>query len=172
MFCTNAVAGWKTPGPVQWEPGQNSCTLHVQAFSSGLQEYYLELLPSRCPPLLCLYCGLLIVWQDWQAPWQSWLKALRSEKWDRYRANTCLFAVSQSPTGCVLHWRRINGSIKTQHFFSDSTTLACKEPFTWLFLFLRPSTSDQKGKVLFLVGDDHIFVQPRASAKKKLQKKM
>lgn len=95
----------------------NSCTLHAQIFfvsSSGLQQYYLELLPSSCLPLLCLYYGLLIVWQDWQAPWQSWLKALRSEKWDRYRANTCLLAVSQSPVGCVLHWHRINGSIKTQ----------------------------------------------------------
>lgn len=125
---------------------QNSCTLHAQIFfvsSSGLQQYYLELLPSSCLPLLCLYYGLLIVWQDWQAPWQSWLKALRSEKWDRYRANTCLLAVSQSPVGCVLHWHRINGSIKTQPrqvFFGacDNAALACKEHFTSLFLFLLP----------------------------------
>lgn len=86
--------------------------MHVQALSWGQPEYYLELLPSRCPLILCLYGELLIVWQDWQAPLQSWLKALRSEKWDRYRANTCPLAVSESPTGCALHWHRINGSIK------------------------------------------------------------
>lgn len=132
----------KVLGPVQWEPGQNSRLLQVQAFPSRQQEYYLEFLPSCCPPLPCLYCGLLIVWQDWQAPWQSWLKALRSEKWDRYRANTCLLAVRQSPTGCFLHWRRINGYIKSQHghFSPPPATLPSKQRFTWLlFLVVLPS---------------------------------
>lgn len=107
-----STAGSQTTRPSAGNPGPNNCIVHVQALSWGQPEYYLELLPSRCPLLLCLYGELLIVWQDWQAPLQSWLKALRSEKWDRYRANTCPLAVSESPTGCALHWHRINGSIK------------------------------------------------------------
>lgn len=110
-FCWQDFHCWlRDNKAVHWEPGPNNCIVHVQALSWGQPEYYSELLPSFCPLLLCLYGELLIVWQDWQAPLQSWLKALRSEKWDRYRANTCTRAVS--PTGCALHWHRINGSIK------------------------------------------------------------
>lgn len=112
-FCWQGFHCWLGDNKaVHWEPRPNNCIVHVQALSWGQPEYYLELLPSCCPLLLCLYGELLIVWQDWQAPLQSWLKALRSEKWDRYRANTCPLAVSESPTGCALHWHRINGSIK------------------------------------------------------------
>lgn len=125
----------KHRGPSSGSPDKIAVHCMYRLFPRGCRSIIWSSYPRVALPLLCLYCGLLIVWQDWQAPWQSWLKALRSEKWDRYRANTCLLAVSQSPTGCVLHWRRINGSIKTQRFFSDSATLACKEPFTWLFLF-------------------------------------
>lgn len=108
-----STAGSETTRASTGNPAANNCIVHVQALSGGRPEYYSELLPSRCPLLLCLYGELLIVWQDWQAPLQSWLKALRSEKWDRYRANTCPLAVLESPTGCALHWHRINGSIKT-----------------------------------------------------------
>lgn len=112
-FCWQGLHCWLGDNKaVHWEPRPNNCIVHVQALSWGPPEYYLELLPSCCPLLLRLYGELLIVWQDWQAPLQSWLKALRSEKWDRYRANTCPLAVSESPTGCALHWQRINGSIK------------------------------------------------------------
>lgn len=104
----------------------------------GCSSIIFLLLPSSCLPLLCLYYGLLIVWQDWQAPWQSWLKALRSEKWDRYRANTCLLAVSQSPVGCVLHWHRINGSIKTQ---PRQVFLAHVTMLLWLAKNISPLSS-------------------------------
>lgn len=119
-FCWQGFHCWLGDNKaVHWEHRPNNCIVHVQALSWGQPEYYLELLPSCCPLLLRLYSELLIVWQDWQAPLQSWLKALRSEKWDRYRANTCPLAVSESPTGCALHWQRINGSIKkpTDFFF-------------------------------------------------------
>lgn len=141
--------------PVHWEL-QREC-LHAPCTGLFLflpfDEYYFEPLPLCCPPLYCVYTvGWLIVWQDWQAPWQSWLKALRSGKWDRYRANTCLLAVSQSPTGCVLHWCRINGSIKTQRFlFSFFPTglprLAWNlSPFAFYFPLLLV-TNKRKGKL-------------------------
>lgn len=82
-------AAQRQQGLSSGSPGQRAVYCTYKLFSSGQQEYYLEFLASRCPLLLCLYSSLLIVWQDWQALLQSWLKALRSEKWDRYRANTC-----------------------------------------------------------------------------------
>ena len=132
----------------------------------------------------CVYtAGLLIVWQDWQAPWQSWLKALRSEKWDRYRANTCLLTASQSPTGrgagSMAPLRLNVDSFFFFLFFPDSAALACKEPFTWLFLFLSfffiyfNWSLIWEGEVLFSAGEDHVSIQQgaRANAPKKTSQK-
>ena len=132
----------------------------------------------------CVYtAGLLIVWQDWQAPWQSWLKALRSEKWDRYRANTCLLTASQSPTGrgagSMAPLRLNVDSFFFFLFFPDSAALACKEPFTWLFLFLsffsftsiealseRGKCCSQQERIMFLFSKGHELTPPKKQAKK------
>ncbi len=49
--------------------------------------------PTQCMsspfPSLDLSTAVML-WKDWRALRQSWLKALRSEKWDSYWVNTCL----------------------------------------------------------------------------------
>ena len=161
---TAAVAGARRHrGSVRWEPG-----LHA-ACTGSLLEGCRTIIWSSHPRVGLPHCvytaGLLIVWQDWQAPWQSWLKALRSEKWDRYRANTCLLAVSQSPTGrgagSMAPLRpNVDSFFFSFFFFPDSAALACKEPFTWLFLVLpRLKSYWKEGEVLFSVGEDHVSVQ-------------
>lgn len=134
-----AVAGARRHrGSVRWEPGLHAaCT---DSLLEGCRTIIWSSHPRVGLPSLCLYCGLAHCLTGLTSSLAELIKSFKVREVGQISSEHLSTRCEPVPYWA---WRRINGSIKTQRglfffffFFPDSAALACKEPFTWLFLFL------------------------------------